>query len=199
MIGYKALALVNVVGVTLVLAPLSSASADQRFHDGHRGRGAPAHVGYAGHGGYGYGYGVWPVFGLAAAVVGTAAAIVTAPFAILAAVASGPYYGPAPGYAAPSVTYNDAPPAYYGTPAAPAYYNAPAAPAYYVPPARSYSRAAAPVYSGPPARAYYRQPPPGDYDPRQAYYTPRAIQYGPPPDYYRQYSPAPRHYYEDGR
>ncbi|HEY4999312.1 MAG TPA: hypothetical protein VII36_09220, partial [Usitatibacter sp.] len=86
MIKYKAVALSSLVGAAIALAPVSSAFADQRFHGGH------AHVRYAGHGGYGYqghghgGYG-WPLFGLAAAVVGTAAAIVTAPVAILAAAA----------------------------------------------------------------------------------------------------------------
>ncbi len=112
MIKYKAVALDGLIGAALALAPLSSAYADQRVHGGHWGNGGRVQVGYAGHGGYGYGYGLWPVFGLAAAVVGTAAAIVTAPFAILAAAANAPYYGPAPGYAAPPVTYHAAPPAY---------------------------------------------------------------------------------------
>ena len=146
---YNAAALNSIVGAALVLAPLSSAYADQRSHGGHWGSGGHARVSYGGHGGYGYGhgYGAWPVFGLAAAVVGAAAAIVTAPIALLAAAANAPYYGPALGYAAPPVAYGDASPAYYPAPAAPAYYPpaassyyAPAAPAYYAPPAPPITR-----------------------------------------------------------
>jgi hypothetical protein len=57
----------------------------------------------------------WP-FAAAAAVVGTAAVVATAP---IRAVAGAPYYGyyaPGPAYYPPAPAYY-APPAYYGTPA----------------------------------------------------------------------------------
>ena len=137
--------------VMLAIAPMACAfaSGDHRWH--------------------GHGYVAWP-FGLAAAVVGTAAAIVTAPIAILAAAANGPYYAP------PPVAYNG----YSYPPAAPAYYGPPVAPAYY-PPAQFY----------PPApSAYYGSPAP------QAYYAPRGY-YGPPAivAYYARPEPPPRYVY----
>ncbi len=49
-----------------------------------------------------------PVAGLATALVGVAAAIITAPIAILSAVANAPYYGPAPGYPAAPAAYDAA-------------------------------------------------------------------------------------------
>ena len=63
---------------------------------------------------------IWfqPRRGLATALVGAAAVIVTAPIAILAAVARAPYYGPGPDYPA-------APAAYNGPPATQGYYGAP--------------------------------------------------------------------------
>jgi hypothetical protein len=94
MVKSKAVALGSLVGVALALAPLSPAFADNRFHGhwgggshwGHGGQwgGGHGNGGYAFRGGHGYGghgcYGCfWPL-GLAAAVVGTAAAVVTAPF-----------------------------------------------------------------------------------------------------------------------
>jgi hypothetical protein len=220
MIRFKAVALGSLIGVALALAPLSSAFADDRSHNGHWvrgghwGHGQTAYVvhggyygghAYGGHGGY-YGYGAWPIFGLGAAVVGAAAAIVTAPFALLAAAANAPYYGPA--YSAPPVTYNTAPPAYYGAPAAPAYYDAPAAPTY-APPPVSYSPPAAPAYYAPPARyyappavGYYGAPAaPAYYAPpaAQAYYGARAVPayYAPPPGYYGQPSTAPGYSYDN--
>ncbi|MEO9161228.1 MAG: hypothetical protein ABI349_02320 [Casimicrobiaceae bacterium] len=170
MIKFKAVALGSLVGVALVFAPLSSAFADQRFHGGHWG--------------HGYGYGAWPVIGLAVAVVGTAAAIVTAPFAIASTVANGLYYGPVPSYAAAPVRYYDAPPPAYYAPPARAYYSPPTAQVYYGAPV-------APAYHGPSARTYY--------DTRRAYYAPRPVQYGQPPDYYGPRSSIPRDYYEQQR
>jgi hypothetical protein len=70
------------------LVPLSEASA-------HRWRGGP--------------FFLWP-FAAAAAVVGTAAAVATAPFA---AVAPRSYYAPPPGYYAPPPAYYPPPPGYY--------------------------------------------------------------------------------------
>jgi hypothetical protein len=73
----------------LVAAPLSEASA-------HRWHGGP--------------FFLWP-FAAAAAVVGTAAAVATAPFA---AIAPGPYYAPPPpAYYAPPAGYYAPPPGYY--------------------------------------------------------------------------------------
>src|SRR5438552_17062418 len=96
----KFVALGSLVGVALALAPLSSAFADNRFHGhwGHGGQwgGGHGNGGYSVHGGHGYGghgcYGCWWPLGLAAAVVGTAAAVVTAPFVALASAANAPYY-----------------------------------------------------------------------------------------------------------
>ncbi len=94
-----------VAAVALTMAPLSSASAHY----------------------YRHGYG--PLFGigvLGAAVVGTAAAIATAPFALLGAR---PYYAAPPAYYAPPPAYYYGPPrGYYAPP--PAYYRPPA-PYYY--------------------------------------------------------------------
>ncbi len=125
---------------TLAAAPLSPASAHD--HWGRRG----------GHGGPG----IFFPLAIAGAVVGTAAAIVTAPVRALADAASAPVYAapaPAPVYAAPA-------PAYYAAPA-------PQAPAYYAP------QQQAPAYYPPPPQAYY--PPPAAYSPPPgyAYYPPR--------------------------
>jgi len=220
MVKSKAVALGSLLGVALVLAPLSSAFADNRFHGrwdrggqwGHGGQwgGGHGNAGYVVRGGYGHGghgcYGCfWPL-GLAAAVVGTAAAVVVntaaavvaAPFVALNAAANAPYYGaPQAYYGPPAARYDDAPP--------PAYYNGPAAPAYYAPPARYYNSAPAPVYYGPRAApAYYRAPAAPAYyaPPARSYaspaapadYVPRPPQYRSPPDYYGQASPGPRYY-----
>lgn len=120
----------GLVACALVLAPISSASAQYYCHD--------------------------IICGLGTAVVGTAAAIVTLPFAIVGAVTAPlfppAYYGPPPAYYGP-------PPAYYRPP--PAYYYAPSRPAYYAPPR--------PAYYGPPSRpAYYA--PPATYYPAPGYY-----------------------------
>ena len=124
MTRFKTVALVSLVGAGLALAPLSSAFADDRSHNGHWDRGGhwgghgqagyAAHGGYGGHGGYYgghagyggyghgyygghggyYGYGFGPVFG-GAAVVGAAARSLPTPFAFSRMEA--PYYGPASG------------------------------------------------------------------------------------------------------
>jgi hypothetical protein len=102
---YKTVALAMLGAAALVVAPLSPASAHEHF----RGRGV--------------------AFGLAAAVVGTAAFIATAPFRALAA----PVYAapPQPVYYAPPQAYYAPPPqAYYAPP--PVYYVQPQA--YYAPP-----------------------------------------------------------------
>ena len=120
-----ALALGLVAAAALVATPVSSASA-RGWHRGHGGPGL-----------------LFPL-AIAGAVVGTAAAIATAPVRALGDAAAAPVYAaPAPVYAAP--------PAYYAAPAAP--------PAYYPPPPQA--------YYPPPAAAYY--PPPGyayPYPPR---------------------------------
>ena len=131
---------------------------------------------------------LYPVAGLAAAVVGTAAAIVTLPFAILgAAAAQAPaYYPPAPaprnyyppqGNAAPGY---GAPQAYYPAPAASNSY-APPPPQYAYPPRASYEPPRYPQYGdfdnyrAPAGNGYYRQEvPPGGY------YAPRPGSYGSP-------------------
>jgi len=119
-----------VAAVGLIAAPLSPASAHD--HWGRRG----------GHGGPGL---FFPL-AIAGAIVGTAAAIATAPVRALADAA--------------------APPVYAAPPPAPAYYAAPQqAPAYYAP-------QQAPAYYPPPPQAYY--PPPAGYPPPgYGYYPPR--------------------------
>jgi hypothetical protein len=123
MISRRAKAMGGFLALALAAAPASDVFASGRHHGGYRHGGS--------HGGYGYGFN--PVVGLATALVGAAAVIVTAPIAILAAVARAPYYGPGPEYPAAPLAYN-APPVtqgYYGAPAAPAYYGPPASgPAY---------------------------------------------------------------------
>jgi len=95
----KKLALSAVLATGLAAVPLSSASA-------HRGYCGPL---------------CWP-FAAAAAVVGTAAFVATAPIRAVAGAPYYPYYGAAPAYYPPAPAYY-APPAYYG---APAYYGTPA-------------------------------------------------------------------------
>ena len=100
MTRYKA-ATVGALTAVLVMAPVASAIAG----------GNGSHHGY----GHYYGNPLYPIVGLAAAVVGTAAAIVTLPFQIIgAAAAQASYYPPAQGYGAPGYA---APPAYYPAPA----------------------------------------------------------------------------------
>lgn len=119
---YKVVSLGVLATVALTAAPFSPASAHDHDHW----------------------HGPSLVFGLAAAVLGTAAFIATAPFRAIAG---------APVYAAP-------PPVYYAPP--PQAYYAPQQ-AYYAP---------APVYYAPPRPVYYAQPPvyyapqPGGYYPR---------------------------------
>ena len=79
------------------------------------------------------------VFGLAAAVVNTAVAVATVPFAIIAGATAprysyypppAPYYTPPPAYYGPPVTYRyGPPPVYYAPP--PTYYPPPPPPGYY--------------------------------------------------------------------
>jgi hypothetical protein len=154
------------LALALMVAPISSAIAGGGHHGGGYG-----HGGY-GYGGYGYGFN--PVYGLATALVGVAAAVVTAPIAILAAVANAPYYGQGPGYPAAPAAYGVPPvaqgydgavgaayyagpvasPAYYGAPA-PAYYAAPAAAYYVAPYGRGYYAPVNRGYYGSPGRGYY--------------------------------------------
>lgn len=76
------------------------------------------------------------VFGLAAAIVGTAAVIATAPFR---AIAGAPVYAaPPPVYYAPQQAYYAPPPVYYAPPPRPVYYAQP--PVYYAPPPGYYPR-----------------------------------------------------------
>jgi len=122
-----AFALGLAAAATLAATPLSPASAHD--HWGHRG---------------GHGPGLFFPLAIAGAIVGTAAAIATAPVRALADAASAPVYAaPAP---------------------APTYYAAPAPQAYYAPPAQAYYPPPPQAYYPPPA-AYY-PPPPGYYPPR---------------------------------
>jgi hypothetical protein len=112
----------SLLGMTLALAPLGSALA---YHHPH-------------HHYYGYG------------LAGAVAAIVTAPFALAAAVVGAPYYAPyyapyapaypapAVGYVAPAQIYGGMDNSYYGM--SRPYYYAPRA--YYAPPAAALLRAA---------------------------------------------------------
>ena len=166
---YKAATIASVLAIALLAAPISSAFANGRHHGAY--------------GSYGVYYGGALALGLASAVVGTAAALITAPIALLAAAAQAPVY-----YGGPAPAYPVAPTAYYGAPIAPAYYAPRVAPAYSGPPAASvyYNAPVAPVYYGPPITAAY-------YAPRPAYYAPRPTYYGPPVRYYA--VPRPRYYY----
>ena len=95
----RAVTVGTLVATMLAFAPVT-ATAGGYYRGGHHGgyHGGSHHGGHGYYGG-GYRYG-WPLFGLAAAVVGTAAAIVTAPIALVAAAANAPYYPPQ-SYAAP--------------------------------------------------------------------------------------------------
>jgi hypothetical protein len=168
----------------LAAAPVSSAFADGWHHGGHSGH-----------------YGGGPIWGFANALAATAAAVITAPIAILAAVAQAPlYYPQGPAYSSGSRGYDAPPPSpqYYGMRSAPADYRAAQAAPYYGPPAATVDYARAGTYYAPPqaqgyyeprAAATYSRPPAANYYPeRQAYYAPAPVDYGPPPDYY---SPPP--------
>ena len=122
----------GLVACALVLSPVTSASAQYYYcHD--------------------------IICGLGTAIVGTAAAIVTLPFAVVGAVTAplrppAYYYAPPPAYYyGPPSAYYRPPPAYYRPPP-PAYYARPSPPGYYAPPSR-------PAYYGPPAT----YPAPGYY------------------------------------
>ena len=144
------------------------------------------HYGNRGHYGHHYYNPLYPVVGLAAAVVGTAAAIVTLPFAVLgAAAAQVPAYyppqgsvAPPPGYGSGSNGYG----AYYPAPAASGSYAPP--PQYAYPPRATYDAPRYPQYgdldgyrgSAPNNNGYYRQ----DVPQGGGYYAPRPGGYGNP-------------------
>ena len=140
----------GIVAAALVATSLSSASAqDWRGYHRH----------YYGH------RGCWFIGCVVGAAVGTAAAIVTLPFAVVGGVVAGPGpYPPPPAYGPPPP-----PPNYYG----PRYYGS----GYY-----------GPRYYGPP-QGYYG-PPQGNYGPPQGYYGPSQGYYGPPSQPYNA-QPAP--------
>ena len=172
---------VGVFAGALALAPMSSALAGgAHWSHGPSYHGAYWHAG----GGYWYG-GVWWPVAAAAAVVGTAVALVAAPFvAIGNAVASSAYVpppGPAPYYA---------PQQYY----APQGYNAPQQ--YYAP-----SYGSAPQYDPSVPPDYYAQRAPQRYDntaqPAPTYAPPTQGYYGPPATYNAPtyYPPASTTYY----
>lgn len=122
----------SVCAASLSLAPLSSASA----HEFHHGGG--------------------PLFGLAAAVVGTAIAVATLPFAVANSVARPVIYSQPVYYPAPRIEYAPAP-VYY--PVRPTYY-APTANLYPVPPPNSAPPGYATGIPGP-GTAGAGVPPPG--------------------------------------
>jgi len=126
----------GLVAVALAVAPLASAQA-----------GWHGHHGYYRHGG------CWFVGCVVGAVVGTAAAVATAPFVIAGDALAGPPpprpYGPPPGY--------------YGPPPPPAYYGPRG---YYPPPGYGPGYGPPPAYGppqgyGPPPSQYQDGPPPG--------------------------------------
>jgi hypothetical protein len=129
------------MAVALAASPASSALANGPHH-------GPNNGAYYGN----------PFYGLASAIVGTAAAIVTLPFAIVNAAIRAPgYYAPAPGYAP---AYG-APPAYGAGPAygaAPAYGDAPG----YAPPSAYYPVRPA-YYGGYRGQGSYAAPNTGHY------------------------------------
>ncbi len=165
---------IGALAIVLAAAPVSSAF----------GNGGGRHY----HGGY-YVNPFYPIFGLAAAVVGTAAAIVTLPFALIGAAARAPYY-PAGAYSGAPVADGYAPAPGYGQPAyaqpgyatPPAYYNSAPAPYYAAPQAYAPAR---PAY-----RAAYRAP--GSYAPSAGYAPQYGSQYAPPPN--NGYAPPPPNY-----
>ncbi len=109
MMKTRTTAVASLLACVLAAGAATPAVAWERHGGGHYGRG-------------GY-YGGGPIWGLANLVVGTVAAVVTAPIAIVAAIAQAPrYYGPGPAYAGPPADSG-----YYGAPAAPAYYGEPPA------------------------------------------------------------------------
>jgi len=170
--------MVGALTAVLAMAPVATAQAG----------GNGSHYGN----GHYYGNPLYPIVGLAAAVVGTAAAIVALPFQVIGAVAQGPYYPQAQGYGAPGYA---APQAYYPGPAVS-----------YAPPAPSYYYGAPAPYYAPRPVAYgygggYRgyngnngYPNGGSYRPHGgqsggAYggnYAPRPTPYGPPNGNYNQ-------------
>jgi hypothetical protein len=194
----------GLVASALLIAPVSSAFADgphrskgasqhgSAYHGGSRGPAwhGGSYRGPAWHGGGGYWRGgIWWPFAAVGAVVGTAAAIVAAPFVAFGnAVASAPYYAPQQQYYPPQghnapppnyapqqqyyapqgynaqPSYGDAtpPPDYSARQAPPQYYNNARPPQGYVlPPQRSYPPPA--TYNAPPnyppVTTTYQRPP----------------------------------------
>ena len=202
----------GLIASVLLIAPVSSAFADgPRWSKGASHQGSAYHGGgYRGpvwhgggygapyaHGGGGYWRGgVWWPFAAVGAVVGTAAALVAAPFVAFGnAVANAPYYAPqqpyyAPqGYVAPQPMY--APPQQYYAPqgynAQPSYGDATPLPAYSAQqaPPRYYNNARPPQGYAPPPQGSYSPPPtynaPTNYPPATTtYQRPR----DPAPVYY---------------
>ena len=144
--------------IALCAAPLSPAFAGSHHRGGH---------GYHGHGG-----GWW----LPGLIVGTAAAIVTAPL-VLADALSGPYYAsPPPRY------YNAPPPGYYGAPPQ----------GYYQPPPAYDGQ---PYSYGPPQQQQYYAPQQQQYyapqqQQQQRYYAPQQQQYYAPQQQPYGYAPS---------
>ncbi len=184
------IATAGLVASALLVAPVSSAFADgphwskSSSHHGSASHGGGYHGpvwhggsdrGPAWHGGGGYWRGgVWWPFAAVGALVGTAAAIVAAPFVAFGnAVANTPYYAPPQPYY-PAQGYSVAPPNY-----APQQQ-------YYVP--QGYS-APPPNYA--PQQQYYvpqgYSAPPPNYAPQQQYYAPQGYNvqpsYSAPPNY----------------
>ena len=115
----------SLLAFVLAIAPVMSAAAGGRHGGGHYGGG------YYGGGGH---YGGGPFWGFAGAIVATAAAVITAPIAIAAAVAQAPlYYPPGPAYAGAPPVYYNTPTAGPGSAATPAYHSPPQVASYYAP------------------------------------------------------------------
>jgi len=135
---------------------------------------------------------------VAGAVVGTAAAIITAPFALLNAAVNAPYYAPPPSYPAYSPPTYYAPPSGYNAPSG--YYDVP--PDYRYPTGGAYYAPQAPAYASRPTTGYYAAQSgyggaPGYYG--QPYSTPRAPAEYAPSDYYGSQPYAPNYQYDYGR
>ena len=149
----------SLVAGALALVPMSSAFAGGPHWSHGPSHGPAFHGGYHAnywHGGGGYWHGgVWWPGAVAAAVVGTTAAIIAAPFVAFGNVAASaayvspaaPYYAPQQ-YYSPPVSYN-APPQYYAPPVS---YNVPSSTTHHLSRASALHQAA-PQYQAPPNRA----------------------------------------------
>jgi len=172
MTRFKAAA-VGTLAIVLSAAPLSALANGNGRHYSH---------------GHYYWNPLYPIVGLAAAVVGTAAAIVTLPFQVLGAAAQAPYYAPRQSYA---------PPQGYGAPgyAAPqAYYRGPAVS--YAPQTGSYYYGAPAPYYPPRSAGYGGYRAPDGYAANGGYYRPNGGPSGAPNDapYGGSYAPRPTPY-----